>query len=162
MVKGRDHKEVFMTLNFFIVFLLFNLFTSVEPKDIQATLVISIPLKIILKIISTRNVNLNPCNNSLQRFPMSALVLGYFHVSWKQRTLNPFTLRATKRGLTILEILYLQSHFLEIFLRRIVYQKSNNNSPSNNLWTFALFTSYFQKYESSRRHFLEELGVWMG
>ena len=42
-----------------------------------------------------------------------------------------------KRGLTILEILYLQSHFLENIWRRIVYQKSNNNSPSNILWTFS-------------------------
>ena len=31
----------------------------------------------------------------------------------KNITVNPFTLRAAKRGLTIMEIFYLQKHFLE-------------------------------------------------
>ena len=35
------------------------------------------------------------------------------HNFYETVTLNPFTLRAAKRGLTILEIFYLQSHFLE-------------------------------------------------
>ena len=34
-----------------------------------------------------------------------------------------------------------------------------NNSPSNILWILALFPSYFQNYESSRRYFLQELWV---
>ena len=66
---------------------------------------------------------------------------------------NPFTLRAAKRGLTILEIFSLQKHFFENIWRRNVDQKINNNSPWNSSQTFALFPSYFQKYESSRRYF---------
>ena len=65
--------------------------------------------------------------------------------------LNPLTLRPAKTGLTNLEIYYLQRHFMENKWRRNVYQKPNYNSPSNILWTFSLFSSYFQKYESSRR-----------
>ena len=80
------------------------------------------------------------------------------HYSFFQETnnLNPFTLRAAKRGLTILEILYLQKHFIENIWRRNVDHKPNKDSPSNILWFFALFKRYFQKYESSRRHFLEK------
>ena len=44
---------------------------------------------------------------------------------------NPLTLRPTKRGLTNLEIFYLQKYFLENNQRRNVDQKVNNNSPSN-------------------------------
>ena len=80
---------------------------------------------------------------------------GYFY-------LNPFTLRAAKTGQTLLEIFYLQKHFLEKIWRRNVFHKPSNNSTSNILWSFALFASYFRKYESSRRHFPEELWVWMG
>ena len=69
-------------------------------------------------------------------------------------SVNPLTLRAAKRGLTNLEIFYLQKYFLENNQRRIVDQKVNNNSPSNILWNFASFTSYFRKYESSRRYLL--------
>ena len=76
--------------------------------------------------------------------------------------LNPLTLRAAKRGLTILEIFNLQTHFLENIWRRNVYHKPNKNSPSNISWIFALFKRYFQKYQNSRRHFLEKLWVWMG
>ena len=68
-------------------------------------------------------------------------------------------LRAAKTGLTHLEIYYLQKHFLENIWRRNVYQRPNYNSPSNILWTFALFASYFQKYESSRRVHVNELIV---
>ena len=75
---------------------------------------------------------------------------------------NPFTLRAAKRGLTILEIFHLQKHSLGNIWRRNVDQKPNHNSPSIILLTFALFTSYFQKYESSRRYLLEILWVLMG
>ena len=71
--------------------------------------------------------------------------------------LNPLTLRAAKRGLMILEIFNLQTHFLENIWRRNVDHKSNKNSPSNILWIFALFKRYFQRYENSRRHFLEKL-----
>ena len=70
---------------------------------------------------------------------------------------NPFTLRAAKRGLTILKIFQLQKHFLENIRRRNVDKKPNNESPSNILWTFALFTNYFQKYERSRQHHLQKL-----
>ena len=69
--------------------------------------------------------------------------------------LNPLTLRSAKRGLMILEIFYLQKHFPENISRRNVVQKPNKNSSSNDLLTFALFKSYFQKNESSRRHFVE-------
>ena len=67
--------------------------------------------------------------------------------------LNPFTLIAAKRGLMILEIFSLQKHFFKNIWRRNVDQKISNNSPWNISQTFALFPSYFQKYESSRRYF---------
>ena len=70
---------------------------------------------------------------------------------------NPITLRAAKRGLTILEIFHLQKHFLENIWRRNVDHEPDKKSPSNILWIFALFKRYFQKYESSRWHFLEKL-----
>ena len=77
-------------------------------------------------------------------------------------SLNPLTLGAAKTGLTILEIFYLQKHFLENIWRRNVDQKPNNNSPSNILWIYALFQSYFQNCESSRRYLIEKLWVLMG
>ena len=77
-------------------------------------------------------------------------------------SVNLFTLRVAKTGLTILEIFYLQKPFLENIWRRYVDQIPYNKYPSNILWNFVLFPSYFQKYESSRRYFLEELLVWMG
>ena len=55
-----------------------------------------------------------------------------------------------------------KSVFIKNIWRRIVYQNITNNSPSNILWKFALFPSYFQKYENSRRYFPGELWVWMG
>ena len=51
--------------------------------------------------------------------------------SCRQERVNPFTLRAAKRGLPILEISYLQEHFLENIQKKNVDQKPNNNSPSN-------------------------------
>ena len=71
--------------------------------------------------------------------------------------INPLTLKPAKSGLTNLEIYYLRKHFPENKWRRNVHQKPNYNSPSNILWTFALFSSYFQKYKSSRRKVLVEL-----
>ena len=65
---------------------------------------------------------------------------------WEKLARASLTLRAAKTGLAILEMFYLQKHFLENIWRRNVDQKSNNNSPSNILLTFALFPSYFQKY----------------
>ena len=76
--------------------------------------------------------------------------------------LNPFTPKAAKTGLPILEIFCLERYFLENSWSRNVEQMPYNNSPSNILWILALFPSYFQKYESSRRYFLEKLWVWMG
>ena len=76
--------------------------------------------------------------------------------------INPFTLRAAKTGLTILIIYFKPKHFLENICKRNLHQTPNNNSSSNILWTFPSFQSYFQKYESSRRYFLEELWVRMG
>ena len=70
---------------------------------------------------------------------------------------NPFTLRAAKTGLAILKIFCLQKYFLKNIGSRNVYQMPYNNSPSNILWILALFPSYLQKYESSRRYFLEEV-----
>ena len=70
---------------------------------------------------------------------------------------NPFTLTASKTGLTVLEIFYLQKHLLENIWIRNDGQKPYNNSPSVFLWNFAFFPSYFHKYESSWRYFLEEL-----
>ena len=58
---------------------------------------------------------------------------------------NPLTLRAAKTGLTILEIFYLQMHFLENIRRRNVHQKPHNKSRSNILQSFAYFLSYFRK-----------------
>ena len=55
-----------------------------------------------------------------------------------------------------------KSVFIKNIWRRNVYQNITNNSPSNILWEFALFSSYFQKYENSRRYFPGELWVWMG
>ena len=80
--------------------------------------------------------------------------LSSLHVTFSNfMHINPFALRAAKRGLTILEIFSLQKHFFENIWRRNVDQKINNNSPWNILPTFALFPSFFQKYESSRRYF---------
>ena len=76
--------------------------------------------------------------------------------------LNPFTLRAAKRGRTILEIFPFQKQFFENISMRNVDQKTNNKSPSNILWNFASFPSHFQKYESSRRYFERNSWVWMG
>ena len=84
------------------------------------------------------------------------------HLLGIELCLNPFTLRATKTGLTTFEIFYLQKLFQENIWRRHVDQIPHNNPRSNILWNFALFPSYFQKYESSRRYFLGELWVWMG
>ena len=75
---------------------------------------------------------------------------------------NSLTLGAAKRGLTILDIFHLQRYFLENIWRRNVDHKPDKNSPSNILRIFALFKRYFQKYDSSRQHFLEKLQVWMG
>ena len=55
-----------------------------------------------------------------------------------------------------------KSIFIKNIWRRNVYQNITNNSPSNILWEFALFPSYFQKYENSSRYFPGELWVWMG
>ena len=89
-------------------------------------------------------------------------ILDRFHIHFILcSAVNPFTLRTAKRGLTILEIFYLQKHFLENIWRKNVDQKSENNSRSNILLTFAWFPSYFQKYESSRRNILENLWVLM-
>ena len=55
-----------------------------------------------------------------------------------------------------------KSVFIKNIWMRNVYQNSTNNSPSNILWEFALFQSYFQKFENSRRYFPGELWVWMG
>ena len=71
------------------------------------------------------------------------------------REFNPLTLKTAKTGLKIFELFYLQTHFLENIWRRSVDQKPTNNSPSNIFWNSPLFPSYFQKYESSRRYFLE-------
>ena len=73
---------------------------------------------------------------------------------WKVASdFNPFTLRAAKTGLAILEIFCLLRYFPGNIWRRDVDKKLNNNPPSNILWTFTLFLSYFQKYERSRRSF---------
>ena len=69
---------------------------------------------------------------------------------FKDRTFNPLKLRPAETGLTNLEIYYSRKHFLENIWGRTVYQKPNYNSLSNILWIFALFSSYFLKYESSR------------
>ena len=77
--------------------------------------------------------------------------------------LNQLTLRVAKTGLAILEIFYLQRYFLGNIWRRNVDHKPNNNPPSNILWTFALFLSYFQKYERSSRSFSRGiLNSWNG
>ena len=75
---------------------------------------------------------------------------------------NPLTLRVAKTGLTILLIFSSQKRFIKNIWKRNVYQNNTNNSPSNILREFALFSSYFQKYENSRQHFPAELWVWMG
>ena len=57
---------------------------------------------------------------------------------------------------------YLQKHFPENIWKRNVNQKQTTNSPSNILLTFALYSSYFQKYKTSRRYFPKYLWVWIG
>ena len=75
---------------------------------------------------------------------------------------NPLTLRTAKTGLALLEIFIKQKHFWEKLWRRNVNQTPSNNSSPNILWTFALIPNHFQKYESSRRSFPEELSVnWL-
>ena len=75
---------------------------------------------------------------------------------------NPFTLRVAKTCMIILKIFHLRRHFFENIWRRNVHQKTNNNTLSNMLWTYAFFRSYFQNYESSRQYFLEKLWVLIG
>ena len=55
----------------------------------------------------------------------------FINVVLRGCSFNPLTLRVAKRGLTILEILNLLTHFLENIRRRNVDYKSNKNSPSN-------------------------------
>ena len=66
-------------------------------------------------------------------FRAAILKAAYFVVSRNKYfpclDLNPFTLRAAKRGLTILEIFSLQKHFFENIWRRNVDHTINNNSP---------------------------------
>ena len=50
-----------------------------------------------------------------------------------------------------------KSVFIKNIWRRNVYQNITNNSPSNISWEFALFPSYFQKYENGRQYFPGEL-----
>ena len=76
--------------------------------------------------------------------------------------LNPFTIRAAKRGLLIWEIRTYKSIYFLKNRSRSVDLKPNNNSPSNILWTFSWFPSDFKKYESSRRYLLEKVWVLMG
>ena len=77
-------------------------------------------------------------------------------------SVNPLTLRAAKIGLTNLEIFNLQRQFQENISWRNVDQKLNNNSSPNILWTFTLFSRYFQKCKSSRRYILNWLLVCLG
>ena len=83
------------------------------------------------------------------------IVIDYF--TDKSVVINQFTLWAAKTDLRILEILHRQKFYLKRIWGRKVNQKPKYNSPSNILWTFALFPSYFQNYESSRRYFPEKL-----
>ena len=49
----------------------------------------------------------------------------------KMLNVNPFTLRAAKTGLTMLEISFLKKLFLENILIKNVDHMTNNNSPSH-------------------------------
>ena len=62
--------------------------------------------------------------------------------------LNPLALRAANTGLTILLIFSSQKRFYQKYLKEKCLSEY-----SNILWEFALFPSYFQKYENSRRYF---------
>ena len=53
------------------------------------------------------------------------------HIGQLELQINPFTLRAAKRGLTILEIFQLQKLLHKNIGRRNVDQKPNNNSAWN-------------------------------
>ena len=66
-------------------------------------------------------------------------VLTHLHSEWP------------KEAWPFLKYLAYKSIFFKNIWRRNVDHKPNNNSPSNILWTFALFLSYLQKYASSRR-----------
>ena len=116
------------------------------PKNASVWKVLS---KIVRPVLATLSVN------GLKPHPVRILVFFTYYAT--TQAFNPLTLRAAERGLIVLDMLYLQMHFIENIWRRNVYQKPNNNSLSNNLWTFALFKSYFLKYKRSRRYLLEKL-----
>ena len=88
-----------------------------------------------------------------ESFPMNTNVTGF---RWFSK------ICVIMLALTMLEIYYLQTFFLESIWSRNGDQMPYTNSPSNILWTFALLPSYFQKYESSRLYFPEELEVSIG
>ena len=67
-----------------------------------------------------------------------------------------------KIGLTILEISYLQKHFVENMSSRNVDQKPNNWTHFEMFSYFCFIHELFQKYESSSQNSLKELGLWMG
>ena len=46
-------------------------------------------------------------------FKTFCIFLPWTKIASARKGFNPFTLRAVKRGLTIMEIFYLQKHFLE-------------------------------------------------
>ena len=52
-----------------------------------------------------------------------------------------------------------KSVFLKLSEGEMLIRCWTTNSPSNILWNFALFLSYFQKYMNSRRQFLKKLNV---
>ena len=63
----------------------------------------------------------------------------------------PFHACDGQHCLTILIISLLTKQYLEN-IWRVVHQKTIYNPPSNILQIYALFQSYFQKYEKSRGH----------
>ena len=75
----------------------------------------------------------------------------YTYRMWATLYINPLIPTAAKSGLSILEVSYLQMHFLEHIWGRNVDRMPYNNCPWNILWAFALFQNHFQKYKSSRR-----------
>ena len=69
---------------------------------------------------------------------------------------NPLTLRAAKRGLTIWKYSYYKHTFLETFEGGMLIT-SQTRTQFQIFCDFLLFKRYFQKYESSRQHLLEKL-----
>ena len=122
----------------------FNGAQSASLLQIMCAILHSIPKLLLLSTIYSDNT-------------FQCKSLGMIRLNHSISNLNPFTLRAAKRGLTIWEIFSLQKHFFLNIWERNVNQKTNNKSPSNILWNFAFISKLFSKVWKKQTIFGEEV-----